>query len=189
MGRNLGEIAKKLGCSERTLRRYVSQGALRGERASRDEVSIPYREEVYLKRHWGLLSGLRRALRTEHGVRMAVLFGSTATGDDRPDSDVDLLISHSSGDPEDLVELRRRLQKHVDRPLHLTLLEEAEHSPSLLADVLVEGRVVVDRNRAWPRLRRRRRQLLGKAAADPLQPRPGAMEITHQHDRANIRLF
>lgn len=174
MGRALAETAARLDCSERTLRRYVHEGALRGERRSRNEISLPYGEERYLRQHWDLLSGLRRALRTEHSVRLAVLYGSTATGDDRPDSDVDLLIAHSSKDPEDIVEFRRRLQERIDKPVHLTLLEDAEGSPSLLADVLLEGRLIADRDGIWLRLSRRRRRLLRMAAAEEEATRAAA---------------
>jgi predicted nucleotidyltransferase len=156
MGSALAETAARLRCDERTLRRYAAEGLLRGERRGRREVRLPYAEESYLRRHWGLLSGLRRALRTEHSVRLAVLFGSTATGEDLPDSDVDLLIDHSTGDLEQVVELRRRLEERLGRPIHLVLLEDARRSASLLADVLLEGRVIVDRGEAWPNLDRER---------------------------------
>lgn len=184
MGLGLAETAARLDCSERTLRRYVSEDLLRGERRSRREVTIPYREERYLQRHWQLLSGLRRALRTEHGVRLAVLFGSTATGDDRPDSDVDLLVAHSSGDPEALVELRRRLQERIDRRVHLAPLEAAEQSPLLLADILLEGRVIVDRDGIWPLLGRRRMRVLREAAAAEQAARAAARDgIAAARDR------
>ncbi|MEX2448807.1 MAG: nucleotidyltransferase domain-containing protein [Solirubrobacterales bacterium] len=165
MSLGLAETAKALECNERTLRRYVNEGLVRGERHGRQELRLPYREERYLREHWGLLSGLRRALRTEHGVRLAVLFGSTATGEDAPSSDVDLLIEHSTGDLEQVVELQRRLQARIGRPIHLVLLEDAEQSPPLLADVLEEGRPIVDRNGTWRRLQRDRRRVSRRAAA------------------------
>jgi predicted nucleotidyltransferase len=166
MGIALAEAAQGLQCSERTLRRYVNEGLLRGERGGRQELRLPYGEERYLGRHWEILSGLRRALRTEPSVRLAVLYGSTATGEDRPDSDIDLLIDHATGDLEELVELRRRLQVRVGRPVHLLPLTDAEHFPSLLTDVLREGRVVVNRSDAWRRLGRGREKLLRQAAAE-----------------------
>jgi predicted nucleotidyltransferase len=67
---------------------------------------------------------------------------------------VDLLVDHATGNLEDAVELRRRLQKRIGRPIHLVLLEDATHSPSLLANVLLEGRVIVNRGDAWRRLDR-----------------------------------
>jgi predicted nucleotidyltransferase len=165
MSRGLAETAERLECSERTLRRYANEGLLRGERRGRQELRLPYGEERYLRQHWTLLSGLRRALRTEHSVRLAILFGSTATGEDLPDSDVDLLVEHSTGDLDQVVELRRRLQERIGRPIHLVLFEDAEQSPSLLGDVLLEGRVIVDREDAWRRLGRERGRVLRQAAA------------------------
>jgi hypothetical protein len=67
---------------------------------------------------------------------------------------------------EEVVELRRRLQERIGNPIHLVLLEDAEHSPMLLADVLREGRVVVDRSEAWDRLARQRQKVLRQAAAE-----------------------
>lgn len=166
MGYGLTATAEELQCSERTLRRYVDEGLLRGERRSRQEVRLPYGEERYLRQHWKLLSNLRRALRTEHSVRLAVLFGSSATGEDAPDSDVDLLIEHSTGDLGQVVELQRRLQRRVGRSIHLVLLGDAERSPSLLADVLLEGRVIVNRSGAWNKLDRNRRRVLRQAATE-----------------------
>jgi predicted nucleotidyltransferase len=166
MGRGLAETAESLHCNERTLRRYVDEGLLRGERRGRREVTLPYSEERYLRQHWGVLSNLRRALRTEPNVRLAVLFGSTAIGEDRPDSDVDLLIEHATGNLEEVVELRRRLQERIGKPIHLVLLEDAEHSPGLLTDVLLEGRVIVDRDDAWRRLARTQQTVRRQAAAE-----------------------
>jgi predicted nucleotidyltransferase len=174
MGCGLAETAERLQCNERTLRRYASEGLLHGERRGRQEIRLPYSEERYLRQHWALLSGLRRALRTEHSVRLAVLFGSTATGEDSPDSDVDLLIEHSTGNLEHVVELRRRLQERVGKPIHLVLLEDAEQSSSLLADVLLEGRVIVDRGDAWRQLGRDRQSVLRQAAIDEETARAAA---------------
>ncbi len=127
---------------------------------------MPYAEETYLREHWALLSGLRRALRTEHSVRLAILFGSTATGDDRPGSDVDLLIEHSTGDLAQVVQLRRRLQGRIERPIHLVLLDDAHESPVLLAEILREGRVIVDRDEIWGRLTRHRKKTFRAAVEE-----------------------
>ena len=166
MGTNLAQIAAALECDERTVRRYANEGLIRGERRSKQELRLPFGEERYLRGHWALLSGLRRALRTESRVRLAVLFGSTAIGDDLPGSDVDLLIDHSTGDLEQVVELRRRLEKRVGRPIHVVLLEDAERSPLLLADVLLEGRVIADRGDAWTQLSRRGKRIARQASKE-----------------------
>jgi predicted nucleotidyltransferase len=103
----------------------------------------------------GLLRGLRGALRTEPNVRLAVLFGSTATGGDNQSSDVDVLIA--LGDPATgrLSELSRRCSDGLGRGLHLVRLAEAEDSPALMLGVLKDGRVLVDREDMWAALKAR----------------------------------
>lgn len=89
-------------------------------------------------------------------MRLAVLFGSTAVGEDRPDSDLDLLVEHATGDPTEIVRLQRRLSGRVDRPVHVVSGADTDRSPALLDDVLAEGRVMVDRVGGWERLLRER---------------------------------
>lgn len=88
----------------------------------------------------------------ERNVRLAVLFGSAATGEDTSESDIDLLVALRDDDISHLAGLRRRLAQGFERPLHLVLLEDAEKTPALLADVLSEGRVVLDRDGLWKSL-------------------------------------
>lgn len=153
-------MASGLGCSERTLRRCFNEGLVRGQRlGGRGEVWIPPEEEHYLRQHWSLLSRLRSALRTEPSVRFAVLFGSTAVGEDRPDSDVDLLVDHATGDLIEVVNLQRRLRDRVGKEVHVVLLEDARQSPALLGDILAEGRVVVNRGDAWEKLLGKREEV------------------------------
>jgi predicted nucleotidyltransferase len=143
--------AERVGCSERTLRRYVNDGLLRGRRVAR-RLELSHAEEDYLRRHWELLSSLRKALRTEPGVRLAVLFGSNAVGDDDVSSDVDLLIVTRDPAPRAVAAVRLRLRQALDRQVHAIGLEQAETMPTLLADVLREGRVLIDRDGLWTNL-------------------------------------
>lgn len=160
----MARVASGLGCSERTLRRCFNEGLVRGQRlGGRGEVWIPPEEERYLRQHWPLLSRLRNALRTEPSVRFAVLFGSTAVGEDRPDSDVDLLIDHVTGDLIEVVGLQRRLRDRVGKEVHIVLLEDARQSPALLGDVFAEGRVVVNRGDAWAKLLGEREEVVRAA--------------------------
>ena len=82
MGLMLARSAAEVGCSERTLRRHVDGGLLRGRRVVRGQLELSHAERAYLRDHWSLLCLLLSALRTERDVRLAVLFGSTATGED-----------------------------------------------------------------------------------------------------------
>jgi hypothetical protein len=50
--------------------------------------------------------------------------------------------------------------------VHLILLDDARQSPVLLADILDEGRVIVDRSGGWKRLSRQRNAVLRAAAAE-----------------------
>lgn len=169
------ETAAALHCDERTLRRYAGLGLLRAERGKRRELRLPYSEEAYLRRHWEVLHGLREGLRTEPSVRLAVLFGSVATGEDLPESDVDLLVEHSTGSVEQIIELQRRLSARIGRPIHIVSLDDAEQSPLLLVDVLREGRVVVDRRDAWRRLQGKQHRVQRDAAAEEEAVRAGAL--------------
>jgi hypothetical protein len=80
-------------------------------------------------------------------------------GEDRPDSDVDLLVDHVTGDLVDAVSLQRRLRDRVGKEVHVVLLEDARQSPALLGDVLAEGRVVVSRGDAWANLLGKRKEI------------------------------
>jgi predicted nucleotidyltransferase len=162
----LGETAKRIGCSERTLHRYINGGLLRGRRVAGGQLELSHAEEAYLRGHWTLFSKLMTALRTERDVRLAVLFGSTATGEDTPVSDVDLLIVHRRTGAMVQVDLRMRLRRALGTPVDVVMLEQAEEQPPLLADVLREGRVLVDRDGLWGELQQRREEILAAGARE-----------------------
>jgi predicted nucleotidyltransferase len=166
MSQALSASAKRVGCSERTLRRCVNDGLLRGRRVARRRLELSWAEEEYLARHWELLGTLRTALRTERAARMVVLFGSTATGDDEDSSDVDLLVVHDNPGPRSLARLQMRLRRALGRPVDVVGLEQAETMPTLLADILREGRVLVDRDGLWEGLRERRHEVSAAAARE-----------------------
>jgi predicted nucleotidyltransferase len=166
MGSMLARSAAEVGCSERTLRRHVSRGLLRGRRIVRGQLELSRAESAYLRDHWALLSKLMTALRTEREVRLAVLFGSTATGEDTPTSDVDLLIVHRRPVWTTQAGLRIRLRRALGTPVDVVLLEQAEAQPSLLADVLRDGRVLIDRDDLWDSLLQRRDEILAAGARE-----------------------
>jgi predicted nucleotidyltransferase len=160
----LQELAVDLDVEERTLRRAVSQGTLRASRSGPRRLRLAAGEREYLRAHWPLLSGLRRALRTEQGVRLAVLYGSLARGDEDADSDLDLLISFAEDRPSVGVELSVRLERASGRQVDIADLERVEkRAPLLLDRVLDEGRVLVDRDGQWRMLRERRPSIRARA--------------------------
>jgi predicted nucleotidyltransferase len=163
MSRELAQVAQRLGCSERTVRRYVREGTLRTRSIVPGRLGLSEQEQRYLSDHWSLLVGIKNALRTERDVRMAVLYGSTAVGEDGPDSDLDLVILRRSRSPQMRAALSLRLRRHLSRTVHLVDLEQAEASPALLVDVLLEGRPLLDRDGLWSTLLSRRQEIAGAA--------------------------
>jgi predicted nucleotidyltransferase len=152
---DLALLANDVGVSERTLRRAINQGALHATRPTSRRLRISLSERGYIRRSWSLLSALRSELRTEHNVRFALLFGSAATGADTAGSDVDVLVDLRDPSLERVVDLSARLTASIGRPVDVVRLQDAEAEPLVLADALADGRVLIDRERLWPRVRRR----------------------------------
>lgn len=147
------ELATDLEVQERTLRRAMSQGALRAGRLGPRRLWLASGEREYLRAYWPLLSALRQALRTEHRVRLAVLYGSLARGDADEGSDLDLLVSLADDRLSAGYELATRLQRVSARRVDVARLERVEAKAPLLLDrVLDEGRVLIDRDGQWDRL-------------------------------------
>jgi predicted nucleotidyltransferase len=153
----LPTIALELGADERTLRRAVGRGAVHCSRATPRQLEFAPGELDYLRTHWELLSSLSRALRTEPNVGLAVLYGSAARGDDRADSDVDLLVGLRNSAPSAATALAMRLGDALERDVDVARLDRVRtQAPFLLVQALDEGRVLVDREAEWPKLQSRR---------------------------------
>ena len=155
----LDALAKEVGTSGRTLRRAAARGTIRYQRPTERRIVVPPREYDYVRRHWPLFERLLHVLRTQPRVRFAVVFGSFARGDEQAASDVDLLVQLRSDGSGARAELREQLETAAGRRVQLVGLDEAERSPLLLADVLRDGRVLVDRDGCWPTLKRRARAI------------------------------
>ena len=155
----LHEVAEEIGAHERTLRRGLSEGLLRGRRPTARTVELASGEVAYLRVHWPLLAALREALRSERNVRLAVLIGSAARGALREGSDVDVLVELTDAHWRVQDRIRERLSRAAERPVDLVGLEAATEDPLLLDAALRDGRVLVDRDGRWPAL------LAGRARA------------------------
>ena len=155
----LKRLADEVGVSERTLRRGVGSELIRARRPSSRQLVVSGDEATWIRRHWSLVGRLRGALRTEPNVELAVLFGSAARGDDLAGiSDVDLLVELRRPFPGALEGLRLRLDRQLPAEVQLVPLEGARRNPRLLAEVLRDGRPLVDRGGSWPRLQAQARQ-------------------------------
>lgn len=163
---DLDLLARDLGASGRTLRRAAGRGAIHIQRPSPNKAVVAVAERQYLHSHWSLLALLTQVLRTEKNVRLAVLYGSAARGDDRPGSDVDVLVDLADYDRRlPLARLALRLEEELCRPVQVVGLRDAELTPALLAEVLADGRVLVDRDACWHRLKARERRIVKAARA------------------------
>jgi predicted nucleotidyltransferase len=145
-------VAEEVGVDERTLRRAINQGTVRAERVSPRKLRLSYREAQYLRRQWPLLGKLRAALRTEPNVRFALLFGSTARGDDHEGSDVDLLVVLRDSSLRRRLDLELRLEETLGRKVDVLMLDAAKTNSTLFAMAVEEGRVLVDRIDLWSKL-------------------------------------
>lgn len=150
----LDDLARELGLSERTLRRAVASGTIRAERPSPRRLRLSEDERDWVLRYWPTVARLRAALRTEPAVRLAVLFGSGARGQEHRRSDLDLLVEVDAPSPGRLAELEERLSSAAGRKVQLVSAHDARSSPGLLADALRDGRVLADRDGLWQRLKR-----------------------------------
>lgn len=181
MSTQLRELADRLDVNERTLRRAWALGTVRGERVTPYKLRVPVEERVYLQRHWPTISRLRAALRTEPNVSLAVLFGSVARGDDDSGSDVDVLVGLREPGLSEKVALARRLHARTGLPLEVVALEDALRRPSLMVEVLRDGRVLVDRNGGWT-------TLCGQAGAFEAQTRE-RRNVLEKRAQATIEMF
>jgi predicted nucleotidyltransferase len=160
----LEQLACDVGVNERTLRRAVGNGLIRARRPSSRRLSISDRETVWVRSHWALVSQLLAALRTEPNVELAVLFGSVARGTDVTDvSDVDLLVELRHPSPGALEALRLRMGEGLRPDVQLVPLQAARRDPHLLAEVLRDGRPLVDRGKVWPPLQAERERTQAQA--------------------------
>lgn len=152
-------LAQDVGVNERTLRRAVSQGTLRAHRPSPRKLELSLTEHQYVRRSWRIISLLRSALRTDHNVRFALLFGSSARGTDTPDSDIDVLVALRDQNLDRVLDLEAKLTQILGKQVDLVVLDDAKQEPSFLAQALAEGRVLVDRDQLWDALRARETRL------------------------------
>lgn len=96
---------------------------------------------------------LRQTLEDALDVRLAVLFGSVASGRFRPDSDVDVGVSLRPG-ANPPAALGVALERAVGRPVDLVWLDDAP--PLLRFEVARRGIVLVERtSHAWADFRAR----------------------------------
>ena len=164
---DLAALAASLRVSERTLRRAAGHGddplpsLRRAPTQSPDpRTALPGEPLVGLQRPAPRLPELR----TVPNVRLAVLFGSVARGDDSEGSDIDVFVRLGDRSLRARAQILGRLEAATGREIQL--IEGDEANPLLLADLLREGRVLVDRDEGWAELLAGAAQIAAAAAAE-----------------------
>lgn len=158
MRSDLPAVARDIDVPERTLRRAVQRGTVRCRRPGLRQFELTADERAYLRENWKTISAVTEALRTERNVRLAVLFGSVARGQEGDDSDVDVLVSLAEERPMYLSYLAARLTRALGRDVDvLSLAHVRAHDPALLGAIMRDGRPLVDREGSWPALISKRR--------------------------------
>ncbi len=169
------ELAADLAVEGRTLRLAVSQGTLRTSRNGSGDLQLAPGEREYFRGHWPLLSELSGALLPEHGIRLAVLYGSMARGDEDADSDLDLLVSLADDRLSVEFKLAVRLKRVSARQVDIAHLAHVDaQAPLLLDRVLDEGRVLIDRDGQWEQLCERRSAIRARARRSHRRQMAGA---------------
>jgi predicted nucleotidyltransferase len=104
-------------------------------------------------------------LRARPDVRLAVVYGSVAHGEDHPGSDLDLLVSFASEEAYTSASLAVALTEETGCRVQVVSLSTARRAPLLLVDILHEGRVLLDRDDEWSALKRQEREIQRQAVA------------------------
>ncbi len=96
-----GKVARILGVSRHTVTRWIRQGKIKAIRLPSGRYRIP--KEVVLKilyhnknleKILNILQHIKKKLKERYGdgIRKVILYGSYARGDEREDSDVDVMV-------------------------------------------------------------------------------------------------
>jgi predicted nucleotidyltransferase len=117
-------LARELGVHEQRCR-AVACGTVHADRRGPARLELGDGEVAYLRLRWDLLSRLLQTLRTEPTVRLAVLCGSLARGEESADSGIDILIDAGDGSRANPGRLRARLQDVAGRDVDLVSMETA----------------------------------------------------------------
>ncbi|MCD6361999.1 MAG: nucleotidyltransferase domain-containing protein [Armatimonadetes bacterium] len=96
----------------------------------------------------GVVAALREAFAEEDGIEVAFIFGSLARGDDRPDSDVDVIVVGDI-DGIELVRLTRPVSRESGREINVInyspdeFAEKARSEGEFLPRVLADARILL----------------------------------------------
>lgn len=131
--RQLGrELGKKPGVFQRDINKLVEVGYLRSEKKGNSRFfSLNRNHPVYAEmksiffKTSGIAGTLKRELAQIQGVARAFIYGSFARGEEKADSDIDLMII-GSADENKILDVISRLEGEFGRPINYGLIGEPE---------------------------------------------------------------
>jgi predicted nucleotidyltransferase len=177
----LPKIATQLGTNKWALYRAVNRGAIRCFRPSPRSLEFPPGEIDYLREHWEILSTLIQAFSTEPNVKLAVLYGSLARGDENSDSDADVLIDFYKEDVTSISSIAMRLGNVLGRSVDIAQLSHIKTGfPLLLLQAIDDGRVMIDKDNMWKGLQTSRSTILRAAKKQQKREREEASKCLEQ---------
>jgi predicted nucleotidyltransferase len=139
-------VAARAGLEPALLARWLRKGVVRAD----GQGELTRAEHRWLADNGSLVREIDEATRTVDAIDTVVLFGSRARGDQRPDSDVDLIVDGTiSGDARALAVMRGELLERLGHDVEISTLAEARAAPVVLLEAIHEGRVLKDTAGRW----------------------------------------
>ena len=127
-------LGKKPGVFQRTLNGLVDEGFILSEyrgnaRFFQANVKHPLYPELkkIIAKTAGVEGALRELFRRLGGIKLALLYGSFAKGNERKDSDIDLLLVGSPRVEDRLIKEIPKLERELQREINYKLYSEPEY--------------------------------------------------------------
>jgi len=148
-----GRARVSLSTAQSELRRLTAAGILRRTQRGRQtfyraDTSSPIYPDLraLLTKTVGLGDALREALAGVKGVRLAFVYGSVARGEDRPGSDIDVLVV-GSAKPRALSDALAAAEREIGREVNIVALTPGEFAERVrrknrfLSEALAEPKI------------------------------------------------
>jgi predicted nucleotidyltransferase len=157
------QVAAAAGVEPARLARWLRIGTVGGpDRRELDET-----ERRWLARNGSIVRLIDEVTRNDDAVDTVVLFGSRARGDQRLDSDVDLIVDgRIARDSRARTALRGELLERLGHDVEISTLEETRAAPVVMIEALHEGRVLKDTAGRWQATVEAKHEIEEQAAAE-----------------------
>jgi len=140
------QAAAEVGVEPARLSRWLRTGVV----VTSAESELDEAERRWLAQNGSLVREIDEVTRSDESIDTVVLFGSRARGDQRLESDVDLIVDGKiADDSRALAVLRGELLERLGRDVEIATLAEARAAPVVLLEAVHEGRALKDTAGRW----------------------------------------